>query len=249
MTTSRRLLGWARAAALLIGATTVLALGMLALWPQVSSDRSPVEIVLTVPQAAGEPQAASDTAPGAPASAVGATSDGAGGGATGSAVQTARPRPPAHPDTGLRIRIPALSVDTKIVELGFNEDGQLDVPANGRDVGWYNISALPGSPGNALLGGHLDWAGSAAVFSRLRDLSEGDLVYIDTGGGELVYRVESAYVVTFDAPLGDVLGERSGPGTITLFTCGGGFDAARREYEERVIVRAAALPSSTLALH
>ena len=227
----------------------MLALILLALWPRVSNDTaSPVNIAPASPQQAAGTQAAPDAASDTPAGAIDATSGGAVSSAPAPAVGAAPPRPPTHPDTGLRVRIPALAVDTNIVELGFNADGQLDVPADGRTVGWYNISARPGSPGNALLGGHLDWVGSAAVFWRLRELSEGDLVYIDSGSGELVYRVESAYVVGFDAPLGDVLGERSGPGTITLFTCGGGFDSALREYDERVIVRAAAVPSSTLAL-
>ena len=249
MTEPRRLLGWIRVAAVLVGATAVLALVTLALWPRVSNGTASLfGVASTAPQEGAEPQTASDTAPGAPPSAADATSGGAARGATGSAAQAAPARPLAHPDTGLRIRIPALSVDTSIVELGVKADGQLDVPASGRTVGWYNISARPGGPGNALLGGHLDWAGSAAVFGGLRELSEGDLVYIDTGSGELAYRVESAYVVAFDAPLGDVLGERSGPATITLFTCGGGFDAALREYDERVIVRAVAIPSSALAL-
>ncbi len=148
----------------------------------------------------------------------------------------------------MRIRIPAMGVNASMVDVGFNAAGQLDIPWDGAVVAWYTISALPGEPGNALLGAHVDWRGSTAVFWRLRDLTEGDLIYIDTPTGELVYRVASAGLVSNDTPLGDVLGAREGPQSITLFTCGGTFDQAAQDYDQRFIVRAVAVPALTQAL-
>ncbi len=149
---------------------------------------------------------------------------------------------------GMRVRIPALGVDASLIELGFADGGQLDIPRDGAVVGWYTISALPGEPGNALLGAHVDWRGSTAVFWRLRDLTAGDMIYIDTPAGELVYRVDSAGMVPNTTPLGEVLGSRSGPQSLTLFTCGGTFDQVEREYDQRFIVRAVSVPASTQAL-
>jgi len=157
---------------------------------------------------------------------------------------------PAEP-TGIRLRIPALGIDARVVTLGFNPDGELDVPGDGASVGWYEISARPGEPGNALLGAHFDWDGSLAVFSRLNQLSEGDRVFLDNGAAnELVYEVSVATSVGWDHPVADVLASTGLESSLTLFTCGGAFDGARSEYDERLIVRAVQVePSAPLTAH
>ncbi|MPZ99312.1 MAG: sortase [Dehalococcoidia bacterium] len=145
--------------------------------------------------------------------------------------------PPSQAVIG-RVRVGALGIDAPLIEVGFDATGELDVPRDGTSVGWYTISAAPGAAGNVLLGGHFDWAGDLAVFYRLSALSEGDLVEVDAGGQSHTYRVSEAGDLPFDAPLSDILGVRSGSPTLTLFTCGGTFDASRGEYDRRVVVRA-----------
>jgi LPXTG-site transpeptidase (sortase) family protein len=160
--------------------------------------------------------------------AVAGTSAGASSGSSGGSAARA----------GIRLRIPVLGVDSRIVELGVQADGQLGVPWDAYSVGWYDISSAPGAAGNALLGGHLNWAGSVGVFDRLDELSPGDLIYVDGTAEPLVYRVTASRSVSADAALGEVLGRRSGPSTITLFTCGGSFDYSVREYDHRYVVTA-----------
>ena len=186
---------------------------------------------------------------------VNATRDGARDADDGSAG-SASPLTPDSPASTLvsepgalvRIRIPALSVDAPIVELGFNADGLLDVPSDGATVGWYSVSAEIGAPGSALLGGHRDWAGAVAVFYRLGDLSSGDLIHIERGGELLVYQVQSVRSVQYDTPLSDVLDGRSVSSTLTLFTCGGNFDRGLGQYDERVIVVASQVPATALTI-
>ena len=186
---------------------------------------------------------------------VNATRDGARDADDGSAG-SASPLTPDSPASTLvsepgalvRIRIPALSVDAPIVELGFNADGLLDVPSDGATVGWYSVSAEIGAPGSALLGGHRDWAGAVAVFYRLGDLSSGDLIHIERRGELLVYQVQSVRSVQYDTPLSDVLDGRSVSSTLTLFTCGGNFDRGLGQYDERVIVVASQVPATALAI-
>ncbi len=186
---------------------------------------------------------------------VNATRDGArdvDGGSAGSASPLTPDSPAStlvnEPGAPVRIRIPALSVDAPVVELGFNADGLLDVPSNGATVGWYSVSAEIGAPGSALLGGHRDWAGATAVFYRLGDLSSGDLIHIERGGELLVYQVQSVRSVQYDTPLSDVLDGRSVSSTLTLFTCGGNFDRGLGQYDERVIVVASQVPATALAI-
>jgi len=137
-----------------------------------------------------------------------------------------------------QLRIPALAVDAAVTPLGFDGAGGAAVPTTAGGVGWYEFSAQPGAPGNAVLGGHLNWRGSRGVFDRLDELSLGDMIFIDTAEGEIAYQVVGSFSVTAHTPFIDILGERSGPSTLTLFTCGGTFSSAAGEYDERLVVNA-----------
>lgn len=148
---------------------------------------------------------------------------------------------------GLRLSIPSLNVDAAIVDLGFDDDGRLDVPGDGGSIGWYHMTPQPGEPGNSLLGGHYDWDGSLAVFWRLSELDVGDRVEIDDGSGnELVYEVQSTSDVDWDRPLSEILGTDESGSSLTLFTCGGDFDQERGEYAQRTVVWATLVEPSAL---
>lgn len=156
----------------------------------------------------------------------------------------------ARESTGLRLRVPALAIDTQIVTLGFGADGQLEVPSDGSSAGWYDISPRPGDAGNALIGAHFDWDGSLAVFARLNELSPGDQIVLSDGSEELVYEVSQAAAIGSDYPLADVLASDAAGSSLTLFTCGGSFDVASSEYDERFLVRAVAVGiSAPLTAH
>ena len=153
--------------------------------------------------------------------------------------------PSPHVSAGIRLRVPRLGIDAEVVTLGFTGDGQLDVPAEGNAVGWYDISPRPGMPGNALLGAHLDWNGSRAVFARLSELQQGDQIVINDGAtGDRIYEVSVSTSIGWNHPLVDVLAAEGSGSSLTLFTCGGSFDAVRSEYDERVLVRAIEVTST-----
>lgn len=80
---------------------------------------------------------------------------------------------------------------------------------------------------------------SRGVFYDLRKLSEGDEVLVWVGGQRLRYVVEQSYLVRPEqADLEAIVGARTGAETITPITCGGAFDSAAREYDQRHVVRA-----------
>ncbi|GAJ99979.1 class F sortase [Geomicrobium sp. JCM 19055] len=62
------------------------------------------------------------------------------------------------------ISIPTLNIDAPIVEVGQLDNGQMGVPDNGDDVGWYEPGTKPGGIGNAVLAGHVDDRTGPAVF-------------------------------------------------------------------------------------
>ena len=144
-----------------------------------------------------------------------------------------RGRPP------LRLGIPALGVDAKIVPLGVEPSGAMEVPEDVATVGWYRFGPAPGAPGSALLAGHVDSREQGAgVFFSLSRLERGDLVRVRTmGTGWRSFEVVSRSLIVKDRLPGAIFA-RNGAPTLTLITCGGGFDQEAGHYTHNVIVSA-----------
>ena len=75
-----------------------------------------------------------------------------------------------------RVQIPAIGVDSPLMELGLQADGTMQVPPAESPAGWYSGAPTPGELGPAILAGHVDWAGKPGVFLRLHDLKTDDEV-------------------------------------------------------------------------
>jgi sortase (surface protein transpeptidase) len=140
----------------------------------------------------------------------------------------------AHPQ---RLRIPSISVDTALVDLGLQPDGTMEVPADGSTAGWYTHSPTPGELGPAVLAAHVDWKGSKGVFYDLERTRPGDRVEVERADGSTarftVLRVERYPKDNF--PTGEVYGDVDSA-QLRLITCGGEFDAAARSYRDNIIV-------------
>jgi len=139
------------------------------------------------------------------------------------------------------VRIAAVGVDAPVVPVGVDRDGSVAIPERIGTVGWYRFSAPPGSrAGSTVLVGHVDSAvAGEGAFFRLKDVGRGDrIAFALTGGRTLTYRVVS--LVQFpktSVPLRQLFSLTGAP-RLTLITCGGSFDAARRSYRENVVVTA-----------
>ena len=145
------------------------------------------------------------------------------------------------------IDIPGIGVSAPVVTLGDPVGDTLPVPtlAQAQDVGWYPFTTLPGTPGNAVIVGHVDTYTSAAVFYDLYLLVRGDLIYVDMNGTRVRFRVTSISEVSKDQfPVSEVFGS-TGKHLLWLITCGGVFDYATRHYLDNIIVSAAWQPVNT----
>src|SRR5215218_5124218 len=70
----------------------------------------------------------------------------------------------------VRLKIPAIGVDTGLQRLGRSHDGTVEVPSGRHkweEAGWYAGGARPGDLGSAVLLGHVDSTAGPAVFYRL----------------------------------------------------------------------------------
>ncbi len=144
---------------------------------------------------------------------------------------------PAPP---VRLVIPAIGVDAPVTVKGLRPDGAMDLPNGPEDVAWYNFTSRPGTGGNAVFSGHLDYRNyGAAVFWRLKDLRQGDIVEVRLDDGSAL-RYQVSLKTTYEArtaPVAEITGPASKE-VLTLITCGGTFDSASRNYSQRLVVRA-----------
>jgi LPXTG-site transpeptidase (sortase) family protein len=154
-------------------------------------------------------------------------------------VQAEAPAP-TPPATGIRLVIPTLGVDAPIVTAGRDAKGDMAAPTGPHEVNWYDFTAKPGEPGNAVMAGHLNWRdGTIAVFAKLATVAPGDPVQVvEDNGQTLRYRVVSVEDVdAFTTDVATVL-NWTAPESLTLITCSGQFVWTAASYSERTIVRA-----------
>jgi sortase (surface protein transpeptidase) len=136
----------------------------------------------------------------------------------------------------VRLRIPAIGVDTRLDRLGLQADGTIAVPRRAGVAGWYARGPRPGQPGPAVVLGHVDSRTGPGVFVNLARLGAGDRIRIDRADGTAVtFRVtEVTRVPKARFPTDLVYAPTLDP-ALRLVTCGGNFDRARRSYRDNVI--------------
>jgi sortase family protein len=144
------------------------------------------------------------------------------------------PVPVAAP---VAVRIPAHDVVSRVVPVGVDQGtGELSVPADPADVGWYQFGATPGGAGAAVLAGHVDWKGRPGAFIHLDDVQPGERIEVDLGDGTSHAFVVAETHLILKTELPPDLFARTGPSKLVLITCGGEFDRSVRRYKQNVVV-------------
>ncbi len=150
------------------------------------------------------------------------------------AAPVARALPRSRP---VRLQIPAIGVDTALIDLGLQRDGTLQVPPDGTRAGWFTGAPSPGERGPAVMTGHVDWAGHEGVFYDLRHLQLGARITVTRrDGSTAVFGVTGTQQVpkgTF--PTRAVYDDVDHP-ALRLITCGGSFDHTAHSYRDNIVV-------------
>ena len=137
----------------------------------------------------------------------------------------------------LRVEIPRIGVTSRLVDLGLDADGAMEVPSVGAVAGWYSLGPAPGALGPAVIAGHIDWDQAPAVFFRLHTVRRGDRVEVAREDGRTavftVTRVARFPKERF--PTESVFGSTDHAG-LRLITCGGEFDSSERHYLDNIVV-------------
>jgi hypothetical protein len=149
--------------------------------------------------------------------------------------------PRRHPTIALpvRLRIPAIGVDTPLERLGLDKQGTVQPPTAWQEAGWFTGSARPGQAGPAVILGHVDSTSGPAVFYRLQLLRPGAAVEVTRADHTtIVFRVAGQQkVAKSQFPTDLVYGPTLEP-SLRLVTCGGSFDAKSHHYRDNIIVSA-----------
>ena len=141
------------------------------------------------------------------------------------------------------VDIPAIGVNSRLLHLGVNSDGTIQVPSlNTRadEAAWYKYSATPGQIGASVIEGHLDGYRGPAVFFRLGALRPGDRIDVTLADGiTAVFRVTGVrQYLKSSFPAKSIYGA-TGYAALHLITCGGAFDYATGHYLSSTVVFAA----------
>ena len=146
------------------------------------------------------------------------------------------------------VSVPAIGINSPLIELGRNPDGTVEVPSlddPDSKPGWYRNSPSPGTLGPAIILGHVDSrAFGPGVFYSLQDLQPGDPIDVARADGTVAeFAVDSVQTVQkSDFPTLEVYGNLDHAG-LRLITCGGEFDPNAHSYESNIIVFASLVGS------
>jgi sortase (surface protein transpeptidase) len=135
------------------------------------------------------------------------------------------------------LSIPSIGIRTRLIHLGVNRDGTLQVPSSTAVAGWYTGSPRPGTVGSAIIAGHVDSRSGPGIFFWLRTLRPGDRVYIGRADGTMaVFTVTRIKKFAKDRfPTAAVYGPVP-DAELRLITCGGIFDRSLGSYLSNVVV-------------
>ena len=145
---------------------------------------------------------------------------------------------PAPP---VRLVVPSLKVKAPILPISVTPDRSLDPPRNPHDVGWWKLSAKPGSTtGQTVMTGHTVHTGGGAL-DNLGDLRRGRLVKVVTPKETMVYRTTKIVVYSKEELAKrsvEIFGQERNDGRLVLITCSGWTGSY---YKRNIVVYAAPL--------
>lgn len=149
----------------------------------------------------------------------------------------AAPRPEEDPP--VRVTYEALGIDMSITPVGVEDDGQMEIPYDAAEAGWYEFGPTVGADeGTAVIAAH---AGSDPTpygpFYDLQDATVGDVITVDRADGTAVtYEVASVESIGKDVIDMSLYFRQDGDPGLVLFTCGGRWDDARQSYDDNIVV-------------
>ena len=138
-----------------------------------------------------------------------------------------------------RVVVASLGVDVPVLATGLDDAGNMALPPDPANAGWYEYGPAPASPAGAtVIAAHVDsLTYGIGPFAAFADAVPGtEIVVTDTAGAVRTYVVSSVNTTDkLDVVWASVF-DRTGPSRLVVVTCGGEFDYNTRHYLSNVIV-------------
>lgn len=138
------------------------------------------------------------------------------------------------PIKGDNLSIATLGFQAPVVPVGLTSSNAIDVPA-GPQVGYWNGSSRPGTPGAVFLDGHVD-----GVFARLHKVSAGQTIQLSYGGTSYSYVIVHKEIVQLAGI--DMNRALSVYGSalegLNIMTCAGKYIPSQGTYDQRLVIYA-----------
>ena len=153
--------------------------------------------------------------------------------------------PSSGPDysTSWELLLPTARIRADIVQVGRTPRGAIGSPDNPFVIGWYNVGAKPGEPGNAILAGHRDYEDidgnvGTGVCWELNRVKVGDQMIIRDAEQNIAWVYEVTEAVTLDPhdPNSARYLAATDESVVTLITCTGAFNPKTHTYSHRLVV-------------
>ena len=138
----------------------------------------------------------------------------------------------------VHIKIPKLSIDATIEDVGITPDGAMDVPSGPSDVAWFDLGPRPGEIGSSVIDGHSGYKDNQpAVFDNLGKLQKGDNIYVeDADGTILTFVVQGFRSYGQHENARDVFSSNNGIAHLNLITCSGTWNDIEKTHSNRLVV-------------
>jgi hypothetical protein len=150
----------------------------------------------------------------------------------------------------ISIWIPAIGVNSRLLYVGLNPDGTIQVPPLNdppltNEAAWYKYSPTPGQMGPSIIEGHVDSLNNGpSVFFRLGDLKPGDLVFITLADRQVaVFKITGVRLYPKDQFPTSTVYDDTDYAALRLITCGGSFDEQSHHYNSNVVAFASLVSS------
>ena len=138
----------------------------------------------------------------------------------------------------VRIVIPSISVDAAIQNVALTKFGAMDLAKDPLETSWYELGALPGTIGSAVIAGHVNWYNhEKAVFENLHDISPGDSIHIiDDTNTTISFIVREVQSFSATANAESVFLSDDGKSHLNLITCEGVWNGKSEQFTNRFVV-------------
>lgn len=153
-------------------------------------------------------------------------------------IENATPQEQESLGLPVRLKIPAINVDSAIEYVGLTPEGAVGIPIDPDNAAWYDLSPRPGDVGSSVITGHVNWFyGAKGVFENLGKVKPGDRIIVKGIQGTATTFVVRE-IRNFDAAAvaTDVFSSNDGKAHLNLITCVGAWNRSAQQYTQRLVV-------------